>query len=442
MAAPNTAPAKSIAFVALKAYPLFDNTTSSLVGGMETRSAILARALAKTERWRVYFAVQDHSQGKTKNIDDVCLIPYNSLIGTIERNVLSRFYKYKWRPVIHLDRRDLHFCWQLPLYLIMRLLPEYFLRNYWRSLHPPPQIICCFGNNSVSSEVIADCTRNNIKTVLCVASDDDLSESYKSNDKTLNNYGTPNWMAHYALENADRIFVQTESQLQSLESRFGRSGELLRNPVEISVDDPDHWPPRHQRDLILWIGRSDTFNKRPLLLLDLAQRCPDLTFLMIMNKAHADVFNTVLEVKPPNLTVIERVPHREVWSYYRRARVFVSTSSYEGFPNTFLQCAVAGVPVVSLTVDPEEILTRHGCGLFANSSMDTLEQHVRALWSDKQLAEEQARTFHQYARLHHDLDGQIKRFESLLHRIVEGPPYHPAIPWWRKPFRRFIRRIP
>lgn len=247
-------------------------------------------------------------------------------------------------------------------------------------------------------------------------------------------------MAHYALENADHIFVQTESQLRALESRFGRRGELIRNPVAISADNPVRWPKRDERDMILWIGRSDTFNKRPLLLLELAQRCPDLPFLMILNKTHADVFDTVLTRKPPNLTVVERVPHREIWGYFHRARVFVSTSTYEGFPNTFLQCAVAGVPIASLAVDPENILSRHGCGLLANDSLDLLEQHVRALWSGAELAERQALTFHRYALAHHGLDSQVKRFECLLGQIINNPVGPSMRPWWRKPWRRFVSR--
>jgi glycosyltransferase involved in cell wall biosynthesis len=440
MAAQEATSPASVAFVALKAYPLFDGSVPTLVGGMETRAAIFARALAKTGRWKVSFAVTDHGQGKVRNIDDVCLVVYNPLIARVERNVISRFYKYKWRPVFHLDRRDVDLLWQFPLYLITRLLPEYWRRRFWRSLQPPPQIVCCFGNNSISAEVIAECKRSGIKTVLCVASDGDLSASYKPDDKALNNYKMPNWMAHYVLTNADQVFVQTESQLRTLEERFGRHGGLVRNPIDISIDDPARWPARRERDLILWIGRSDTFNKRPLLLLELARRCPDLPFLMILNKAHADVFDAVLAQKPSNLTVIERVPHRDIWDYYRRARIFVSTSTYEGFPNTFLQCAVTGVPVVSLTVDPGEILTNHGCGLLANDSLDSLERHVRHLWSDMELAERQALAFHNYVIAHHGLDSQVERFESLLREVISqrtGPTWRFR---WGKPWRRFISR--
>ena len=162
----------------------------------------------------------------------------------------------------------------------------------------------------------------------------------------------PKWMGHYALTTADCIVVQTESQREAITNHFGRPSVLIRNPVRVSVDDPQRWLPREQREFVLWIGRSDTFHKHPLLFLELAKQCPDLPFLMIVNKTNAEVFETLQARRPSNLRIIEHVPQHEIWDYLRRARVFVNTSSFEGFPNTFLQSAVMGVPIVSLDGKP------------------------------------------------------------------------------------------
>jgi glycosyltransferase involved in cell wall biosynthesis len=429
----------TIVFACFNAYPLFDSRVKSAIGGMETRSALFGRGLARSGRWRVSFVVSNFGQPWRTHHEGIDFDTYQPLHLLASNNVNPRFMKRKWLPILNLDRHDLALLWQMPMLALFRLFPAWFFPLYWRRRRA--DVVCCFGNNGLTAQVIADCRRLGIRTVLCIASDDDLSARYTPDAPGLNDYNTPNWMAHYALENADQVFVQTESQLRALESRFGRHGDLIRNPVDISEDGPAHWPARRERDLVLWIGRADSFNKRPLLLLELARRCPDLTFLMILNKAHADVFDRVLAERPANLTIVERVPHREIWDYYRRARVFVSTSAYEGFPNTFLQCAVAGVPVASLSVDPEGILSQHGCGLLAGGSLDVLEQQVRALWSDTELAERQALSFHHYALEHHGLDGQVERFESALRKIIDAPLRSPPLPWWRKPSQRFVRRV-
>jgi glycosyltransferase involved in cell wall biosynthesis len=424
--------------VCWNAYPLFDTSVPSRIGGMETRAALLARGLARSKHWQVRFAVADFGQPLHIKHEDIQFDIYQALHRRSSEIVNQRFSKRKWLPIINLDRGDIPLLWQIPLVGLYRLLPAWLFPLFWRRRRT--DIVCCFGNNPISAQVIADCYRVGIKTVLCIASDSDLSSAYNTNDNELNDYGTPNWMCHYAIENADHIFVQTESQLRELKSRFGRSGEIIRSPVEVTVDASSHWPVRDRRDTILWIGRSDTYHKQPLLLVELARRCPDLPFLMIMNKTHADVFDAVQANRPPNLTIVERVRHRDIWDYYRRARVFVSTSAYEGFPNTFLQCAVAGVPVASLSVDPEDILSRHGCGLLAGGDLDILERDVRTLWLDADLAERQALRFHRYAFDHHSLKTQVDRFESLLKKAIDAPTNKPPLPWWHIPQRRFVRR--
>lgn len=428
----------AVTLVCWNAYPLFEPSVPSLIGGMETRAALFARGLAGSGRWQVRFVVNDYGQPDTIRHEGIEFQLYQPLHRRASENVNPRFAKYKWFPILNLDRRDLALLWQLPLMALYRLLPAWFHPIFWRRRRS--HVVCCFGNNPISAQVIADCFRLGIRTVLCLAADSDVAPDYHPEDSSLNDYSTPKWMAHYALETADHVFVQTESQLRALASRFSRSGELIRNPVQIAADDPARWPARDARDVVLWIGRSDTFHKRPLLFLELAQRCPDLSFLMIVNKTHADVFDALQAECPPNLTIIERAPYREIWDYYRRARVFVSTSVYEGFPNTFLQCAVSGVPVASLMVDPEEILSRHGCGLLAEDSLDKLERDVRSLWTDAALAERHALTFHQYALKHHELASQVDLFESLLTKAIETPLRTPPLPWWRRPCSRFVRR--
>ncbi len=428
----------SLTLMCWNAYPLFDTTLPAHIGGMETRAALFARSLAASKRWKLRFAVGDFGQPQHTRHENIDFDIYQAFHRRASEIVNQRFAKRKWFPIINLDGNDLPLLWQIPLVGLYRLLPAWFFPLFWRSRHT--DIVCCFGNNPISAQTIADCYRVGIRTVLCIASDDDLASEYQPDDRTLNDYGTPRWMAHYALENADHIFVQTESQRNALAQRFGRHGEIIRNPVAVPEDAPAHWPARDTRDTILWIGRSDTYHKQPLLLLELARRCPDLPFLMIMNKTHTDVFETIQAERPANLTIVERVPHREIWDYYRRARVFVSTSAYEGFPNTFLQCAMAGVPVASLAVDPENILTQHSCGLLANGDLTTLEQHVRSLWQNADAAEQQARTFHDYALCQHGLGSQVERFEYLLQQVLRSPLPSPTLPWWRQPRRRFVRR--
>lgn len=426
-----------ITLVCGNVYPLFSEMLTTPIGGMETRAALFARGLLRSKRWQVRFVVNDFGQPDRVEKEGIEFHIYQAFHRRIAENVNPRFSKYKWFPILNLDKHDLELLWQIPILALYRLLPAWLYPVFWRKRRT--HVVLCFGNNAISAQVVADCFRLGIKTVLCIAADSDLAPDYRPEDQSLNDYATPKWMAHYALETADHIFVQTESQQRALAHHFGRQGQIIRNPVHISTNDPASWPPRDTRDVILWIGRSDTFHKRPLLVLQLARRCPDIPFLMIVNKTHTDVFEKLQAECPPNLIIVEQVLHNEIWEYYRRARVFVSTSAYEGFPNTFLQCAVAGVPVVSLDVDPEGILSQKNCGLMAAGNFDIMEDAIRNLWTDHSAAEKYARTFHSYALDRHGVDGQIGRLDTLLQKVIDSPPRSSAPRWWHLVRRRFVR---
>jgi hypothetical protein len=311
---------------------------------METRAALFAKKLSLKKRWNILFALSRFSQDLNAKDCRVKLFSYRPLLTSIEENVLPRFRKHRWRIVIHLDKRDLDLVWHLPFYLFFRMLPKCLINRFWTKMEP--DVVCCFGNNSTSAEVIADCERAGIKTVLCVASDKDLSEDFSPGNMELDRFGTPKWMAWFAIKTADLIMVQTPKQRELLKSYFARDGVLVRNPVQFEAEDFDSWIPFDERDYVLWVGRSESFNKRPLLVIELARRCPEISFLLIVNRKDVPLAEQLQRERPLNVRILEHVPHPEMKPYFGHARLLINTSRFEGFPNTFLQAAVSGAGVV------------------------------------------------------------------------------------------------
>lgn len=429
---------KRIVFVCPAAYPLFDKECQHLIGGMETRAALFAKALATIGEWEVLFAVKDFGQPARTKIDGVTLVRYTPLARQITDNVVPRFRKYKWRPVIHLDRRDLHFAWQLPAYIVMRLLPAIWVHRFWRTLNA--DIVCCFGNNPTSAETIAECYRHGIPSILFIASDDDLSADYHAAASGLNDYGTPRKMAWYAVTTADHVLVQTTHQRDLLQRNFGRSAEIIHNPIEISPAARAGWPKRDDRQYVLWIGRSDSFNKRPALVLELAKANPEIPFLMVVNTSDATVLREILQERSDNVTIIERVPYDDMPRIFRHAKVLINTSRHEGFPNTFLQAAVHGVPVVSLAVDPGGILTRCGCGYCAQNNFQDFGAKVAEFWHDPTLASTHADRFFAYACSAHSLESQTTILADFLNLVADRSVRQDGAFRWLPPFARFPRR--
>jgi glycosyltransferase involved in cell wall biosynthesis len=426
---------RSVTFVCLSAYPLFCQVDSDRIGGMETRAASFAKGLAKTGSWKPVFMLADCGQDRVESNHGVDLVIYRPILKSIQDNVVPRFGKYRWRIVVHLDKRDLHLAWHLPSYGLFRLLPKCLFNRFWKKL--APDVVCCFGNNSTSAEVIADCHRAGFKTVLCIASDEDLSADFTAGNRDLDRFGTPKWMAWYAITTADVVMVQTERQVDLLRQNFDRPSALVRNPVPVKESDRESWKPGNERDYVLWVGRSESFNKRPLMVLDLARMCPEISFLLIVNRKDETVSKRLFDERPENVAILEHVPHAQIWDYFRNARVFINTSLFEGFPNTFLQAAVSGAAVASLCVDPESVLSKKGCGLCAHGDFHQFITDVQRLWSDNELARGYAETFYEYAAANHRLEKQVAAFEALLERVVSAPEKRP-LGCWTRSLSRFV----
>jgi hypothetical protein len=422
-----------VALVCGNVYPHFDFSVPAVGGGMETRAAIFGRGLAAGEHWQVSFVVSDFGQDFVTRHENIDFHIYQTTYRRAGRNVFPRLRKRRCFPALNLDRRDFDLLWQIPLIATYLAFPVLCFPRFWRRLNP--QVVCCFGNNDRSAEVIADCHRLGIRTILCIASDKDISPDYRPGNRAPNHYGMPKWKGHYSLNHVDRIVVQTEAQREALQRHFGRDAVLIRNPVHVSSEDPQRWLPRAQREFVLWIGRADDFNKRPMLFLELARDCPELQFVMIASRTDDTVFRALEQACPPNLRIAEHLPPQETWDYLRRARVLVNTSKFEGFPNTFLQAAVMGVPVVSLEVDPDGMLVRHGCGIFAARDPRTVRGAVVKLCADGAHADALAETCHRYVLERHEAGGRIVELEACIsdQAAASGPA---GPPWWAL-LRRF-----
>ena len=73
-----------------------------------------------------------------------------------------------------------------------------------------------------------------------------------------------------------------------------------------------------------------------------------------------------------NLKFLGFQPLEVTETYFDKCKVFINTSEYEGFPNTFLQAWGRGIPVISY-VDPDDVIKKNGLGLIVKSEQDLHE---------------------------------------------------------------------
>jgi len=54
----------------------------------------------------------------------------------------------------------------------------------------------------------------------------------------------------------------------------------------------------------------------------------------------------------------------------------INTSNFEGFPNIFLEAWATGVPVISLNVDPGNVIKKRRLGICCEGSLERMKAAI------------------------------------------------------------------
>src|SRR3989344_1152254 len=150
-----------------------------------------------------------------------------------------------------------------------------------------------------------------------------------------------------------KIIVQNAVQLANLQRRWFSRLIQFRNAFPYAKLGPK------KKHIVLWVARFLEW-KRPELFADMARRLSHREFVMIAPGVTPAFRKSCTDI--PNLCILDYVPYGDIGSYYAEARVFVNTSTYEGFPNSYGDAVVHGTPIVSMNVDPDGLFARYGHG--------------------------------------------------------------------------------
>lgn len=214
---------------------------------------------------------------------------------------------------------------------------------------------------------------------------------------------------------ADAIVCRTRDQQAWVRRRYGRDSALIRtgHPTGAVLDRP--------KTTLLWVGRMHPL-KQPELFLDLAERLPGEACVMVAmrDRLQEGLWERVQRRASAlsNVTLHHSVARHEIAELFARAKLFVNTSTYEGFPNTFVEAAMQGVPIVSLLVNPDRVLTDQGIGRCADGSFDRLVSEARALAARDGTWEDRAGRARAYALEHHDITRSARDLRTLVTSLV------------------------
>jgi glycosyltransferase involved in cell wall biosynthesis len=215
------------------------------------------------------------------------------------------------------------------------------------------------------------------------------------------------------LRRAGKVFVQNKMDMENLQKTTGVSAMAIANGCRLRESA------EHQRDTILWAGRSAEI-KRPMLFIDLAEHMPEEQFTMICQRATGDGNYEALVKRAEgieNLRFVRHVSFNEIDGYFERAKILVNTSEAEGFPNTFIQAGLCAVPIVSLNVNPDGFLDEYKCGICCDGDVERPVKELGLLLEgDKYI--EMGRNARSYVEQNHDIKIIVGRYKELFSQIT------------------------
>lgn len=275
-------------------------------------------------------------------------------------------------------------------------------------------VYVAFGAAEYNADLADWCKANDRPMLLFAGSDADFSVNYRPGNGGRNLWGSRCDRCYDSVMRATALVVQTDIQKRWAQERYGRDADVVGNPVAIG-----DLTVTSKAGRFLWIGKAVN-NKRPDLMLAIARACPDQSFVMILNDVGNGLFEEIVRNKGNNLQVVQSVAPDQLELYFEQTRALVCTSDFEGFPNTFLDAGRFGVPILSLSVDPDGVVEREGGGFIAGGSLDRLIEAVRGYANDQDRARAAGQRWHDYVRRNHNIKDRVAEFSAVVRKAVEA----------------------
>lgn len=345
------------------------------MGGAEIQLWILARQLTK-EGYKVIYLTGDYNKAFTS--EDIDIIPFKKN----KRRLTNFVYFYNILKGVGAD------------YYIQRgrKIETFFLGLY-----------SFFNSNSKSyffASMDLDCNR--------------YKYMYSRNSSNLLSK-TRNYLldifTFWGMKQMDQVFTQTFVQQTKLLSH-NITSEIFRNVHELEDNIQD----TSKEDIIIWIANIKNI-KRPELFLDFVKKMPDkYKFIMIgrLVEKKYDKEISVIAKKFKNFSYLGEVDFKDTYNYLSKAKILINTSSSEGFSNTFIQAWASGSPVISLNVDPDNLISEKKLGFNCKGSLNTMKDKVINLMDNNDEYQEMSLRCKTFAMTNFEIKKRISDINKLF----------------------------
>lgn len=354
-----------ICFIDWFAYGLFNPKSNIVFGGAQIQLYLLAQELAKNKKNKISFLTDNQKVNQQDRIGPIDV--YQFVRSPRNEGLKGRLLVGYW---------------------------YFFIRLFFQLKKINAQVYFQRAASAETGLIALICKLLHRRFIFMVAHIQDVNGCY------IQSNGIRGWLFSIGLKLADKIICQTHDQQRKL------APALRKKSLFIASGYPIKSSPKINKQGILWVARAETW-KQPNLFIQLAQKFLQEKFTMICPPAEnePDYFQVIatLAEKIPNLKFIKLVPFQEIDAYFASAKVFISTSVSEGFPNTFIQAAKNMTPIISFKVNPDNIINKYQIGFWAEGNERQMIILLKKLLKDHQLRKRLALNAYRYAGKYHDI---------------------------------------
>ena len=156
---------------------------------------------------------------------------------------------------------------------------------------------------------------------------------------------------------ADLVVAQTEFQKKYLIDSQNIESIVIPNSYSENFIDKNY----KKENYILWVGNMRPF-KRPEIFLKIVKLMKDSSYKFLMIGKPNNYKELISTFKQENFIFLGHKSYDDTLEYFKKSKIVINTSKNEGFSNTFFQAWANSVHLITLGVNPDNILTKHNIG--------------------------------------------------------------------------------
>ncbi len=279
---------------------------------------------------------------------------------------------------------------------------------HFRIKKTKPDIIVQRGLTLFSCLLALYCRLRGIRFVFMFAHDIEAEGKYQGTRKKC--YLFPMLLRYSFL-----LIVQNVIEMDLLRSRTKEGNlKILKKGLEIRRLKRS---PSKVYDAV-WVARCEEW-KNPELFIRLAALNPGKKFIMICSEVPGkeEYFREIKEAakQSTNLTFLNFVKNDEIYNLLLQSRIFVITSDQEGdWPMVVLEALSCGVPVLSLKLNYNGLLTEHGAGCYCYNNFEEMNKEFGALLKDKKSYTAKSAKALDYVKSNHEIKNNVRELLRLI----------------------------